>query len=385
MTTGPAAAAEAVEEVARTSYGRLVAYLASTTGDLAGAEDALGDALLAALRTWPDRGVPDRPDSWLLTAARRNIIDAARRRDVARRALPAVARAIEERAHRPEADAIPDQRLRLMFACAHPAIDPAMHSPLMLQAVLGLDAARMSAAFVVPPATMSQRLVRAKAKLRDAGIPFRIPDADELPERLDAVLDAVFAAYGTGWEDAVGTDALRQELTAEALRLARLVVELLPAEPETHGVLALLLHSHARRPARRDASGNFVPLSEQDVARWSPGPVAEAERHLATALSLGRVGPYQLQAAIQSVHNRRALTGQTDWTAVASLYDGLVALELLAGLPPDQASRYQPYWVLLARCQSDLGLPEGAATAARAIELTELPDVRRYLEQVFET
>jgi len=296
-----------------------------------------------------------------------------------------------------------------MFACAHPAIDPAMHSPLMLQAVLGLDAARMSAAFVVPPATMSQRLVRAKAKLRDAGIPFRIPDADELPERLDAVLDAVFAAYGTGWEDAVGTDPLRQELTAKALRLARLVVELLPAEPETHGLLALLLHSHARRPARRDASGNFVPLSEQDVARWSPGAVEEAERHLAMALSLGRVGPYQLQAAIQSVHNRRALTGRTDWPAVASLYDGLVALapslgarvaraaahreadgaraalELLAGLPPDQASRYQPYWVLLARCQADLGLPEAAGTAARAIELTELPDVRRYLEQVFET
>lgn len=404
-----ATAATVVDEVARTSYGRLVAYLASVTGDLAAAEDALGDALVAALSTWPERGVPDRPDSWLLTAARRTIIDTARRRDVARSALPALARAMEERSEQHALGPVPDERLRLMFACAHPAIAPAMRSPMILQAVLGLDAARMAPAFLVAPTTMGQRLVRAKAKIRDAGIPFRIPDAHELPARLDAVLEAVYAAYGTGWDDVDDVDDVRRDLVPESIRLARLLTELMPGEPETHGLLALVLHSHARHDARRDASGSYVPLAEQDVTRWSRELMDEAETHLAEALASGRIGPYQLQAAIQSLHNRRSASGETHWEAIVQLYDGLVQLapttgtavaraaarrqvhgsaaglrlldELVAGLGEDGVAGYQPFWVLRALCERDLGLESAPATADRAVALTASASVANHLRR----
>ena len=398
-----AASRSAVEDIARTSYGRIVAYLASITGDIASAEDAVGDALLAALSSWPARGVPDRPDSWLLTAARRNIIDAARRREVARKALPAVAQVLAEQAELGPASALPDVRLGLMFECAHPAIDAGMRSPLILQTVLGLDAARISAAFVVAPATMGQRLVRAKAKIKAAGVPFRVPEVVELPDRLDAVLDAVYAAYGTAWDDPDAVDPARAHLTDEAIRLARLLTELLPAEPEAHGLLALLLHSHARRGARRGAEGEYIPLAEQDVSLWSRDLVEDAERHLAAALALRRPGPYQLQAAIQSVHNLRAATGRTDWAAIAALYDGLVriaptlgaavaraaayrraagpaaALSVLQELTPERVRSYQPYWVVLALCEADLHRPGAGATAQRALELTDSPAVRAHL------
>lgn len=399
-------AAATVEQVARTSYGRLVAYLASVTGDLAAAEDALGDALEAALRTWPERGVPARPDSWLVTAARRNLVDAARRRDTARRALPEVARMMDEHALRESNGALPDDRLRLMFACAHPAVAAQVRSPLILQAVLGLDAARISEAFLVAPAAMGQRLVRAKAKIRDAGIPFRVPEVGELPARLDAVLDAVYAAYGTGWNDVDAIDPDGSDLVDEAIRLARLLVELLPREPECLGLLAMLLHSHARRAARRDTEGAYVPLSEQDVTRWSSPMMAEAERRLAAALALGRPGPYQLQAAIQSVHNLRAVTGRTDWEGICRLYDGLLrlapsvgaavaraaayrqadgaaaALHLLAELPEASVADYQPYWVLRAHCERDLALPAAAGSAATALDLTASPQVAQHLRAV---
>ena len=220
---------------------------------------------------------------------------------------------MEERAEQPSGEVIPDDRLRLMFACAHPAIAPPMRSPLILQAVLGLDAGRLSEAFLVAPATMGQRLVRAKAKIKDAGIPFRVPDAHELPERLDAVLEAVYAAYGTGWDDVDDLDAARRDLVPESIRLARLLAQLLPSEPEVRGLLALILHSHARHDARRDEAGAYVPLAQQDTARWSRALVEEAEQHLAAALAGGRPGPYQLQAAIQSLHNRRSATGTTNW------------------------------------------------------------------------
>lgn len=311
----------AVEDVLRTSYGRLLAYLAAGTRDIAAAEDALADAVVAALRTWPERGVPTRPDSWLVTAARRNLVDASRRRATAARALPQLRVLLDDQADAAAGSGIPDVRLQLMFACTHPAIAEGVRSPLMLQVVLGMDAARIASVLLVPATTIAQRLVRAKTTIRAAGIPFAVPPDEVLPQRLGAVLDAVYGAYTAGWDDPVGPD-----LVQEAVRLSGLVVELAPGHAEAHGLHALLLHCEARREARRDPGGRFVPLDQQDTTRWSRELMTRAEHHLATALPLGDVGPYQLMAAIQSVHNRRAVTGRTDTDAVVALYEGLVAL-----------------------------------------------------------
>ncbi|WP_433304893.1 RNA polymerase sigma factor [Actinoplanes sp. CA-030573] len=399
---------QAVEDTVRVSYGRLVAFLASLTGDLAAAEDALSDAFVAALRTWPDRGIPQRPDSWLLTAARRNLIDGARRRAVATRHLPELARLIDQQTTEPSPPPIPDKRLELMFACTHPAIDPAMRSPLMLQTVLGLDAGRIASAFLVAPSTMGQRLVRVKAKIGQAGIPFQVPAPEALPERLTSVLDAVYAAYGTGWDTATHAEAHARHahagLITEALRLARILVELAPGQPEPHGLLALLLHSHARTAARLDTEGRFVPLDRQDTTRWDPAAISEAEHHLGLALGLRRVGPYQLHAAIQSVHNRRALTGTTDWAAITALYDGLVTftptigayvarataiththgptagLQQLDALPAGRVAGYQPYWVARAHALRLLGDATAAEHATTiAVGLTDDPAIRQFL------
>lgn len=388
----PADARRAVEEAARTSWGRLLAHLAAGTRDLAAAEDALAEAYLSAVRSWPRTGVPDRPEAWLLTAARRTLIDAARHRNVATRALPSLARL----AHQDEPgtpSTIPDKRLELLFTCAHPAIAEGVRSPLMLQAVLGLDAARIASAFLVSPAAMGRRLVRAKTKIKEAGIPFAVPGPDQLPERLEFVLDAIYAAYGTGWDE-------RSGLVDEALRLARLVTELLPGESEAHGLLAALLHGAARERARRADDGTFVPLDEQDVRRWAPALMAEAERHLARATA---PGPYRIQAAIQSVHNRRAVTGTTDWATIAALYDDLVAhtpsigahvaraaAHMQAGAPAAalamldalDAPTYQPHWVVRAHCLHRTGADPSAA-ARVALGLTEDPALRAHLVATF--
>jgi RNA polymerase sigma-70 factor, ECF subfamily len=393
----------AIDALVRTSYGRLVALLTVRTRDLAAAEDALSEALLAALRTWPERGVPDAPEAWMLTAARRALIGAHRRGDTAARAAPALAMLSEELAEAP-GTAFPDRRLELLFACAHPALAPDVRAPLMLQAVLGLDAVRIADAFLVKPAALGQQLVRAKRRLVDTGIPYRVPDRHELPERLGFVLDAIYVAYGTGWDDAAGLDPKRADLTAEAIHLATLLAELLPQEAEAHGLAALLLHSDARATARRDPAGRFVPLAEQDIGTWSRERIERAERHLARGFALGVVGPYQLQAAIQSVHNRRAVTGRTDWTAISALYDGLhrlapstgggvaraaahlqasgpvAAREALAELDERALERYQPYWVTLAEIALAAGDHTAAAVAMeRAIELTSDPGVVAHL------
>src|SRR5262245_32296503 len=256
----------AAERVARESYGRLIALLAARTRDVAGAEDALSDAFAAALRTWPVDGVPDNPDAWLLTAARRRQTDVIRKQQVRSAGEEHVKRIANEiEAMADQRDAIPDRRLALMFACAHPAIDPGMRTPLILQTVLGLTAEDIAAAFLVPPATMGQRLVRGKTRIRDAGIPFRVPDAEELPARLAAVLDAIYAAYTTSWNDA--SDGGISELADEAVWLGELVVSLLSDQPEAKGLLALMLYTTApiggtppvrtcRSSARRRISGS---------------------------------------------------------------------------------------------------------------------------------
>jgi predicted RNA polymerase sigma factor len=401
----------AIEAVARHSYGRLVAYLASRTGDVAGAEDALGDALVAALTRWSNDGVPTSPEAWLLTTARNRLIDRNRHERVRERvhdgvynaaAVELLARSDDDPTH---VDAFPDDRLKLLFVCAHPAIDPAMHTPLMLQAVLGLDAAAIARAFVVAPSTMSQRLVRAKAKIRETGIAFEVPEADQLTERLDAVMNAVYAAFGSGWDAAPGVDAAGVGLADEAIWLARVLSERLPDEPEVRGLLALMLHSDARHAARRGADGRFIPLSEQDPALWDAASIAEAERELALAGAAHRPGRFQLEAAIQSVHAERARTGITDWSAIATLYEGLVrlaptlgarvgraaavaevhgagpALELLDDIDA-HAANYQPYWAVRAHLLRRLARGDEAAAAYdRAVELATDPAVRSYLQR----
>jgi RNA polymerase sigma-70 factor (ECF subfamily) len=394
----------AAERAARRSYGRLVAFLAARTRDVAGAEDALSDAFEAALQHWGVDGVPDNPEAWLLTVARRKMIDAIRGH---RRGEEAAAH-LEWLAALAETDSgesgVPDRRLELMFACAHPAIEPAARSPLMLQAVLGFDAATIAAAFLVAPATMSQRLVRAKAKIRLAGIGLQLPEHDRLSERLDAVLSAIYAAYTEGWSDA-GTEPRRRHLAQEAIWLARLVATLMPREPEALGLLALMLYSSARREARRDGSGAYVPLADQDPALWDRPAIDEAEGLLHLAGSHGVSGRYQLEAAVQSAHIQRMYGGHVDWVAIERLYEALCALtgspvaavnhavalaqtrgaaaglaELDALLNEGQLADYQPYWAaradLLARC-GDFSAAKQACD--RAVQLERDEAVRQFL------
>ncbi len=398
----------AVERVARESYGRLVAYLSSHTHDVGSAEDALSNALIAALETWPRDGVPQSPEAWLLTAARRSFIDLVRHRQVAEASEPTLV-LLKEESKEPNmtlSPEFPDERLKLLFVCAHPAIDPAMHTPLMLQTVLGLDAVRIAHAFLISPTTMGQRLVRAKTKIRDGGIRFEIPQERELPERLDAVLEAIYAAFGIGWDDMAGVDQRGRDLAEEAIWLARVLLQLMPQEPEVHGLLALMLHCEARRAARRGPDGRFVPLSAQDCQKWSLSFIEEAERHLGEAAGCGRSVRFQLEAAIQSVHAERARSGRIQWNAILMFYEQLMrisptlgtqtgyaaavaeakgaeaGLAALDGIDPGGILAYQPYWAVRAHLLQRLGrTPEAWDAFDRAIGLTEDPAVRQFLLQ----
>jgi RNA polymerase sigma-70 factor (ECF subfamily) len=271
-------ARETAEAVARRSYGKLVAFLAARTRDVTVAEDALSDAFAAALVDWPVRGIPTSPEAWLMTVARRKLIDSVRRRRSGEDAADHLRLVAEELeavvATKPQ---IPDERLSLMFACTHPAIERGIRAPLMLQTILGFDAATIASAFLVSPATMGQRLTRAKNKIRQAGIPFRLPERADLHERLDSVLEAIYAAFAEGWSDPAGTEIRRRNLAEEGMWLGRLVTSLLPDEPEALGLLALMLHAEARRAARRNAQGEYVPLAEQDPAAWDTHLIEEAE------------------------------------------------------------------------------------------------------------
>ena len=322
-------ARQAAEAAARNSYGRLVAILAARNRDIAAAEDALADAFVAALRSWPESGVPANPEAWLLTAARNQAINAVRHQAVAQAVGADLALLQDPWA--PEPTDLPDDRLKLLFVCAHPAIDEAVRTPLMLQTVLGLDAVQIGAAFLVAPATMGQRLVRAKAKIRDAGLRFELPTADDMPARLQEVLHAIYAAYGTSWDQIAGAQGGVHDLAQEAIFLCRLLVELLPQEPEPRGLLSLMLYCESRRAARRSASGGFVPLADQNPRLWSRDMIIEAENHLTQASQAGRFGRFQCEAAIQSVHCDRQRSGVTDRDALVKLYRALVEVAPTAG------------------------------------------------------
>ena len=395
-----------VERVARESYGRLVAYLAAHTRDVASAEDALGDALVAALRTWPRDGVPQNPEAWLLTTARHSLIDRMRHQQVALANEPNLLLLREDAKEVSLSTEFPDERLKLLFVCAHPAIDPAVHTPLMLQTVLGLDAARIAQAFLVSPATMGQRLVRAKTKIRDGGIQFEVPQENELPRRLDAVLEAIYAGFGIGWEDMAGVDQRGRDLAEEAIWLGRVLLQQMPGEAEVRGLLALMLHCEARRAARRGPDGRYVPLSDQDPRQWSLPLIEEAEHHLAEASRHGRSGRFQLEAAIQSVHAERAHSGRTEWVAIIRFYEQLIrisptlgtrtgyaaavaevcgpeaGLAVLDAIDLGAVSGYQPYWAVRAHLLRLLGrLREASHAFDRAIGLAEDPAVKQFLLQ----
>ena len=396
----------AIEAIARESYGRLVALLAARTRDVASAEDALADALLAALITWPRDGVPKNPQGWLMTAARNRLLDHFRHQQVHEHTVPTLELMTHEFAETPDPDAWPDERLKLLFVCAHPAIDPDMHTPLMLQTVLGLDAVAIGRAFLVAPKTIGQRLVRAKTKIRQTRIAFEIPAADQIPQRLEAVLNAIYAAYGNSWEDATAADPRVVDLGQEAILLARVLRKHIPDDPEVRGLLALMLHCEARRPARRSADGRFIPLSEQDPRDWHMAMIEEAEGELASSVQMQRPGRFQIEAAIQSVHAERAHTGRTEWTAIAAFYDQLMqlapsiggavaraaahaevrgpeaGLALLGQLDRQAVISYQPYWAVRAHFLRQLNRSEAASEAFdRAIGLSEDAAVRGFLTE----
>ena len=393
------------EEVARAAYGRLLAILASADGDIEAAEDSLADAFAQALQVWPATGVPDNPAAWLLTVARN------RRNDLRRSAATRLSDRLDDVSSAPalsvidelDPDAIPDRRLALLFVCAHPAIDAAVRTPLMLQTVLGFEARDIARAFAMPTTTMAQRLVRAKHRIRDARIPFIVPDRAQMASRLEPVLEAIYGAYAIDFPLVAGPEP-RESLAEEAHYLAATLADLLPDEPEALGLAALIALSLARRPAR--AGDEFVPLEEQDPSVWNAELITLGERRLHRARELGRIGRFQLEAAIQSVHCARRASGVCDWEALRALYAALIAfaptlgahvalaasigrvqgpiagLEALDAIEGGAVHRFQPAWATRAHLLTQSGRAEEAVEAyARAISLTTDTSARRYLER----
>lgn len=394
------------ETVARASYGRLLALLASRSGDLASAEDALADAFRQALDSWPASGIPDNPEGWLLAVARNRIRDYHKGAAMRLRADIETPEALDVTMPDIDPDAIPDERLKLLFVCAHPAIDPSMRTPLMLQTVLGVEAEKIGAAFLVPASAMAQRLVRVKRKIKEARIPFAVPGRSEMHGRMEAVLEAVYGAYAIGW-DGVGAQGSmhdNEDLGREALFLARLLAELAPREAEALGLAALVCHAEARRTARISPGGAYIPLDQQETAQWDFGLISDAETYLAAASRLAAIGRFQLEAAIQSVHANRAFTGATDWKALELLYEGLVriapgigaavgravavahvrgpaaGLVALDLIDPEVGETYQPWWATRAWLLAAAGRKVEAMHAyRRAADMAGPASARNYL------
>jgi len=391
-----------IERVFRAEYGRAVAVLVRVFGDIDAAEEAVQDAFAAALERWPASGLPPSPAGWIITTARNRAIDRLRR-DA--RGAELLARA--ERAERDspwdeaalEENAVRDDRLRLIFTCAHPALALPAQVALTLRLLGGLTTAEIARAFLVPEATLAQRLVRAKAKIRDAGIPYRVPGAAELPARLRSVLAVVYLIFNEGHA------ARRGDLCGEAIRLGRLLAELMPDEPEVLGLLALMLLVESRRAARTAADGALVLLADQDRARWDRGLIAEGQALVRRCLRRNQPGPYQIQAAIHAVHADARSAADTDWWQILQLYDQLLAnaptpvaalnravavaevkgaeaaLALVDGLAPDLGG-YHLFHAIRADLLRRLGRKSEAARAYdAALALVDPPAERQFLER----
>jgi RNA polymerase sigma-70 factor (ECF subfamily) len=411
VTSGPASAAGAatgrtVEAVFRADYGRAVATLARLLGDLGLAEEAVQDAFAVALESWPRTGVPPSPTGWIVTTARNRAIDRFRRESTRdqRHAQAALLQGPDE----PEEDyAVRDDRLRLVFTCCHPALAPAAQVALTLRLIAGLTTAEIARAFLVPEPTMAQRLVRAKNKIRDAHIPYRVPDGHELPDRLRPVLSVIYLVHNEAYVATSGDSLDRVDLAAEAVRLGRLLVALMPDEPEARGLLALMLLAESRRPARVAADGSLVRLADQDRTRWDAGLVAEGQALVRECLRRNTPGPYQIQAAIAAVHSDAATAADTDWGQIVALYDQLLAVApsqvvrlnraiavaelggpasgLLEIDAPDGPAAHLDDYHLLHAARAELLARHGRVADAeaaydRALALTENRAERRHLE-----
>ena len=403
----------AVDTAFRDEWGRVVATLIRTTGDWDLAEECAQDAFAMALQRWPRDGIPGRPGAWLTTAARNRAIDVLRRKAVGAaklREVAAMSPAPEpgpSQASETDHSGVPDDRLRLMFTCCHPALSLEARVALTLRTLAGLTTAEIARAFLASEPTMAKRLVRAKQKIQHAGIPYRVPPAHLLPERTPGVLGVLYLLFNEGYSATAGSDLVRQNLSAEAIRLARVLARLMPDEPETSGLLALMLLHDARRAARLDGQGDLVTLEDQDRGRWDAAEISEGVAVLEAALRRGRPGPYQVQAAIAACHATAPTADRTDWAQIAALYTELlkflptpvvelnyaVAVGMArgpeAGLPlveALEASGQLAGYHLLPATRADflrrLGRgPEAAAAYAEALELTSTDVERRYLSR----
>lgn len=386
--------------VARQSFGKLVALVAARNGDIAGAEDALGEALRQALEIWPLRGIPRNPEAWLLTLARRRRVDEIRHRVVAETAVPELQLRTTAVFDLYSGRDIPDERLKLLFVCAHPAIDEVLRTPLMLQTVLGFEASEVAGLYVTSGPSMAQRLVRTKRKIAEARIPFVLPERDEMAMRLSSVLEAIYGVCAWQWNFTQRRSGSKAPMIDEALYLAELVADMVPDDAETLGLAALVNYLAARNPTH----AGYTPLAARAADQWDLARVKHAETLLKLAHTKGSLGRFQLEAAIQSVHASRAYSGEVDLDALCLLHEGLArlaptiggaiaqaivlcqargaatALVALRRLSPEQVKGYQPYWAALAyilSCQGDI--TEAIAATDAAIELTSDQSVRDYL------